>query len=44
MIEQVRELFEVLIAPQFETIRGDIRALDTKVEGVRRDEIKAAVK
>ena len=37
MIEQVRQIFEVLIAPHFESIRGDIRTIDTKVEGVRRD-------
>jgi hypothetical protein len=35
MIEQVREIFELLIAPQFESIRGDIRSIDTKVEGLR---------
>jgi hypothetical protein len=37
MIEQVREIFELLIAPQFESIRGDIRTIDAKVEGVRRE-------
>ena len=32
MIEQIRELFQTLIAPQLEGIKGDIRALDTKFD------------
>ena len=31
MIEEIRELFQTLIAPQFEGIKGDIRALDAKI-------------
>jgi len=34
MIEEIRELFQNLIAPQFEGIKGDIRALDAKVSAV----------
>ena len=30
MIEQIKELFQNLIAPQLEGIKGDIRALDAK--------------
>jgi hypothetical protein len=44
MIEEIRELFQSLIAPQLEGIRGDIRALDarvaaldTKMESFRRE-------
>ena len=32
MIEQIRELFQTLIAPQLEGIKGDIRALDAKFD------------
>jgi hypothetical protein len=31
-IEQIRELFQTLIAPQLEGIKGDIRALDAKFD------------
>ena len=34
MIEEIRELFQNLIAPQFEGIKGDIRALDAKVSAL----------
>jgi hypothetical protein len=37
MIEEIRELFQHFIAPQLEGIKGDIRALDTKVESFRRE-------
>jgi len=37
MIEQMRELFQNFIAPQLESIRGDIRAVDVKVDGLRRE-------
>ncbi len=37
MIEEIRELFQNLIAPQLEGIRGDIRAADMKVESFRRE-------
>jgi hypothetical protein len=30
MIEKIRELFQNLIAPQLEALKGDIRALDSK--------------
>ena len=32
MIEQVRELFQTLIAPQLEGIKGEILALDAKFD------------
>jgi hypothetical protein len=32
MIEQIKELFQTLIAPQLEGIKGDIRALDAKFD------------
>jgi hypothetical protein len=34
MIEEIRDLFQNLIAPQLEGIRGDIRALDAKIQSV----------
>src|SRR5437867_7359518 len=34
MIEEIRELFQNFIAPQFEGIKGDIRALDAKVSAL----------
>ena len=37
MIEQMRELFQNFIAPQLESIRGDIRAVDVKVDSLRRE-------
>ena len=37
MVEEIRELFETFIAPQLEGIRGDIRALDARVESYRRE-------
>jgi CRISPR/Cas system-associated exonuclease Cas4 (RecB family) len=37
VIEEIRELFQNLIAPQLEGIRGDIRAADMKVESFRRE-------
>jgi hypothetical protein len=37
MIEEIRELFQHFIAPQLEGIRGDIRALDARVESYRRE-------
>jgi len=37
MIEEIRELFQNFIAPQLEGIRGDIRATNMKVEGIRRE-------
>jgi phage host-nuclease inhibitor protein Gam len=37
MIEEIRELFQNLIAPQLEGIRGDIRSIDVKVESFRRE-------
>jgi len=37
MIEQIRELFQNFIAPQLESIRGDVRAVDVKVESLRRE-------
>src|SRR5262245_3422703 len=35
MIEEIRELFQNFITPQLESIKGDIRALDTKVDSYR---------
>jgi len=32
MIEEIRDLFQNLIAPQLESIKGDIRALDAKFD------------
>lgn len=32
MLEDIKELFQAFIAPQLEGIKGDIRALDTKIE------------
>jgi hypothetical protein len=32
MIEEIKELFQSFIAPQLEVIKGDIRALDSKLE------------
>jgi hypothetical protein len=32
VVEQIRELFQTLIAPQLEGIKGDIRALDAKFD------------
>ena len=32
MIEEIRELFQNLIAPQLESIKGDIKALDVKID------------
>jgi hypothetical protein len=32
VIEQIRELFQMLIAPQLEGIKGDIRALDARFD------------
>ena len=32
MIEEIKELFQNLIAPQLEGIKGDIRALDVKMD------------
>ena len=37
MIEQIRELFQNFIAPQLESIRGDIRTVDVKVDSLRRE-------
>ena len=37
VIEEIREMFQNLIAPQLEGIRGDIRAVDVKVESFRRE-------
>jgi hypothetical protein len=37
MIEQMRELFQHFIAPQLESIRGDVRAVDVKVDTLRRE-------
>src|SRR5262245_33142560 len=37
MIEEIREMFQNFIAPQLEGIRGDIRAVDTKVDSFRRE-------
>jgi len=37
MIEQIRELFQNFIAPQLESIRGDVRGVDVKVESLRRE-------
>jgi len=44
MIEEIRDLFQNLLAPQLEGIRGDlravaadVRALDVKVESYRRE-------
>ena len=31
MIEEIRELFQNFIAPQLESIKGDIKALDSKI-------------
>ena len=31
MLEDIKELFQAFIAPQLEGIKGDIRALDTKI-------------
>jgi hypothetical protein len=31
MIEDIKELFQAFIAPQLEGIKGDIRAIDTKI-------------
>ena len=33
MIEEIRELFQNLIVPQLDGIKGDIRALDAKFSG-----------
>ena len=32
MLEDIKELFQAFIAPQLEGIKGDIRALDTKID------------
>jgi hypothetical protein len=32
MMEQIKELFETVIAPRLEGIKGDIRALDSKFD------------
>jgi hypothetical protein len=32
MIDEIREFFQNFIAPQFEGIKGDLRALDTKID------------
>ena len=37
MIEEIKELFQSFIAPQLEGIKGDIRALDSKLESYRRE-------
>jgi phage host-nuclease inhibitor protein Gam len=37
MIEEIRELFQNFIAPQLESIKGDIRALDTKIDSFRNE-------
>jgi hypothetical protein len=37
MIEEIRELFQNLVAPQLEGIKGDIRAIDSKLESYRRE-------
>jgi len=37
MPEDIKELFQSFIAPQLEGIRGDIRAIDVKVESFRRE-------
>ena len=37
MIEEIREMFQNFIAPQLEGIRGDIRAVDVKVDSFRRE-------
>src|SRR5437867_12179807 len=34
MIEEIKELLQSFLAPQLEAIRGDIRALDAKVDKV----------
>ena len=34
MIEEIRELFQNFIAPQLESIKGDIKALDSKIGGL----------
>lgn len=33
-IEEIRELFQTLIAPQFEGLKGDIRALSAEIRAV----------
>ena len=37
MIEEIKELFQSFIAPQLVGIKGDIRALDSKLESYRRE-------
>jgi hypothetical protein len=32
MIDEIKEMLQSFIAPQLEGIRGDIRALDTKID------------
>ena len=37
MDQEIRELFEAMISPRLDSIRGDVRAMDTEVEGLRRE-------
>jgi hypothetical protein len=42
MIEDIKELFQSFIAPQLEGIKGDIRALDSKLDA-RIDAVEAKI-
>ena len=42
MIEEIKELFQSFIAPQLEGIKGDIRALDSKLDA-RIDGVEAKI-
>ena len=34
MIQEIKELFQDIIAPQLEALKGDIRALDARIGAV----------
>jgi hypothetical protein len=42
MIEEIKELFQSFMAPQLEGIKGDIRTLDSKLDG-RIDAVEAKI-
>jgi chromosome segregation ATPase len=37
MVEELREVLQALLVPQLEALRGEIQALDMKVESTRRE-------